>query len=63
MKSISIKVRLLIALLFAVFITTSVVVAIGYTQSRDILEARLFESDLPTKVKLARNALMLKSMI
>lgn len=56
MKSISIKVRLLIALLFAVFITTSVVVAIGYTQSRDILEARLFESDLPTKVKLARNA-------
>ncbi|WP_413699627.1 hypothetical protein ACLKMH_19690 [Psychromonas sp. KJ10-10] len=55
-KSISIQHRLMIAMLVAVIISTSVVGYIGHSKAKDLLVARLQQSDLPNLLQSIRNA-------
>ncbi|GGI82246.1 methyl-accepting chemotaxis protein [Shewanella gelidii] len=55
-SALSIKNRLVLAMLLAVVVSTSVVALVGHTKSKELLVDRLQQSDLPNLVQRVRNA-------
>tara|TARA_R110001583_G_scaffold67490_9_gene192977 strand:- start:67 stop:2025 length:1959 start_codon:yes stop_codon:yes gene_type:complete len=55
-KSVSIQHRLMIAMLVAVIISTSVVGIVGHSKAKELLVSRLQQSDLPNLLQGIRNA-------
>ncbi|WP_019613986.1 methyl-accepting chemotaxis protein [Psychromonas ossibalaenae] len=56
LNSLSIQNRLVIAMLTAVIISTSVVGFVGHSKAKDLLVSRLQQSDLPNLLQRVRNA-------
>ena len=54
--NLSIRAKLVIAMLMAVIISTSIVGYIGYSKSKELLVSHLQQSDLPNLLQRIRNA-------
>ncbi len=55
-NSLSIQYRLVIAMLIAVVVSTSVVGIVGHSKAKDLLVSRFQQSDLPNLLQRVRNA-------